>query len=288
MFGFNTNLPSVVSDLPPAMNATTSSEIIRRNLEALHSARENYVKAESSERIRRALRHKIRTSSDEEYHNGEKVFYKRKNTKGWRGPAKVIGQEGKIVLVRHGTGYYRCHPCHLMKAISALKNSSSTQVRLKESPGLSLSRTNDDSSTDEDRDLQDSVVTNENADNGAGVENEQLFDNNAVDGDGFSGDDHGDNVADDNNRVSFDNQEVTNENVTGSESVSAMDDDDVDLTEDNDIASGNTDTNLTDTPRNTGRPKPKMLIEYKLKDGTQGRATVLSKQPKKSGKWGVG
>ena len=36
--------------------------------------------------------------------------------KGWKGPAKVIGQEGKIVLIRHGTAYYRCHPCQLMKA----------------------------------------------------------------------------------------------------------------------------------------------------------------------------
>ena len=48
VFGCNTNLPSVITDLPPALNETTSSEIIRRNLEALHSARENCIKAESS------------------------------------------------------------------------------------------------------------------------------------------------------------------------------------------------------------------------------------------------
>ena len=29
----------------------------------------------------------------------------------------MIGEEGKIVLVRHGTAYYRCHPCHLMKVM---------------------------------------------------------------------------------------------------------------------------------------------------------------------------
>ena len=52
VFGFNTNFPCVISDLPPALEATTSSEIVRKNLEALHSARENYIKAESSERIR--------------------------------------------------------------------------------------------------------------------------------------------------------------------------------------------------------------------------------------------
>ena len=48
VFGFNLNLPSVISDLPPTLERTTSSDTVRRNLEALHSARVNYVKAESS------------------------------------------------------------------------------------------------------------------------------------------------------------------------------------------------------------------------------------------------
>ncbi len=33
------------------------------------------------------------------------------------------------------------------------------------------------------------------------------------------------------------------------------------------------------------KPKPKQYIEYELIDGSGGRATVLSSQPKKSGKW---
>jgi hypothetical protein len=122
VFGFNPNLPNVMSDLPPALDGTTSSDVVRNNLEALHSARENYVKAESSERIRRALRHKTRTYSDQVFVNGELVFYKRLRMKGWRGPAKVIGQEGKIVLLRHGTAYYRCHPCQMMKVLTTTEN----------------------------------------------------------------------------------------------------------------------------------------------------------------------
>ena len=83
----------------------------------MHTARQNFIKAESSEKIRRALRHKVRSFSDNRYENGEKVFYKHVGFKGWRGPVTVIGEEGKIVLVRHGTAYYRCHPCHLMKVM---------------------------------------------------------------------------------------------------------------------------------------------------------------------------
>ena len=56
VFGYNTNTPSVLSDSPPALSSTTSSDIIRNNLNAMHSARKNYMEAEASEKIRRALR----------------------------------------------------------------------------------------------------------------------------------------------------------------------------------------------------------------------------------------
>ena len=115
VFGYNTNLPTVFTDESPALESTTSSDIIRQNLNAMHKARENFVKSEASEKIRRALKHKVRTDANEEFSIGQKVFYKRKNLKGWRGPGAVVGSDWKIVLIRHGTAYYRCHRCHLMK-----------------------------------------------------------------------------------------------------------------------------------------------------------------------------
>ena len=51
VFGFNVNTPTVLTDKLPALTSTTSSEIIRKNLEALHSARQNYIAAELSEKI---------------------------------------------------------------------------------------------------------------------------------------------------------------------------------------------------------------------------------------------
>ena len=42
-------------------------------------------------------------------------FYRRSNDKQWQGPATVIGQENKQILVKHGGVYYRCHSCNLVK-----------------------------------------------------------------------------------------------------------------------------------------------------------------------------
>lgn len=116
VFGRNPNLPSVlVDDLPALESTTTTCDIIRQNMEAMHKAREAFIKTESSERIRRALRHKVRTYSNVVYKNGDKVYYKRKQYKGWKGPATVLGKDGQCVKIKHGSEYCRVHPCHLLK-----------------------------------------------------------------------------------------------------------------------------------------------------------------------------
>ena len=72
VFGFNPNYPSVLHDKLPALE-NSSKDIIRQTTNAIHSARRNYIAAESSERIRRALRHNVRTYSDTVYINGDRV-----------------------------------------------------------------------------------------------------------------------------------------------------------------------------------------------------------------------
>ena len=124
VFGFNPNFPTVLYDKLPAMEVS-SSDIIQKNMNALHSARQNFIAAESSEKIRRALRHKVRTYADVIYENGDRVYYQRKNFKGWKGPAVVLGKDGQFVLVRHGGAYYRVHPCQLMKVKDVTDRSKS-------------------------------------------------------------------------------------------------------------------------------------------------------------------
>ena len=127
VFGMNPNFPSILSDKIPALESQCMSDVVSGNLKCLQVARKNFIQAESSERIRRALKSKVRSYSDEVYENGEKVYYRRKNFKGWKGPAVVIGVDHQMVLVRHGGIMYRCHPCHLMKVRKQSKNEVNAQ-----------------------------------------------------------------------------------------------------------------------------------------------------------------
>ena len=90
------------------------SQIFAKHLSCLHSARQQFIQSESNERIRRALRHKIRISN-ETYEKGDEIFYKKDGNSRWLGPAKVLAQDGKLVFVRHGNQLMRIAPNRLIK-----------------------------------------------------------------------------------------------------------------------------------------------------------------------------
>ena len=75
-----------------------------------------FIETESDERIRRALRSKVR-ASETRFENGDRVYYKRENqnTK-WLGPGKVVFQDGKIVFIRHGGVFVRVSPNRIIKS----------------------------------------------------------------------------------------------------------------------------------------------------------------------------
>lgn len=112
VFGRNPNIPSALTDQPPALEGTTTSEVVRNHINALYSARQAFTKAESSEKIRRGLRKQVRTTPDT-CTAGDKVYYKRPDNKKWRGPGVVIGQDGPVVFVQHGGLLVRIHKCRL-------------------------------------------------------------------------------------------------------------------------------------------------------------------------------
>ena len=88
-----------------------ANDIFRVNLNA---ASKSFLESESSENIWRALKSNVKTYVDEKLLTGDSVYYRRQNCKGWHGPAKVLSKEGQCVLIRHGSVFYRFHPCHLM------------------------------------------------------------------------------------------------------------------------------------------------------------------------------
>ena len=113
VFGINIDTSSILTDQLLALEAATTSDIVRVNLNALHVVRKSFFKAESSKRI--ALRSNVRTYSDEGFVSGDNVYYRRQSCKGWNGPAKVLSKEGQCVLIRHGDIFYWIHAYHLMK-----------------------------------------------------------------------------------------------------------------------------------------------------------------------------
>lgn len=57
-----------------------------------------------------------RVYSEQVFHPGDRVFYKREGKEKWLGPAKVVCQDGKIVFVRHGGVFIRVSPNRLLLA----------------------------------------------------------------------------------------------------------------------------------------------------------------------------
>ena len=112
VLGINSNLPSISSNKLPAMEDIEVSDILRKHLNTLHAARHAYVKSESDERIRRALRHPVRVT-EVEFNQGDKVFYKRYSNR-WRGPASIIGVDGKVAFIKHGSRLVRVPKCRLV------------------------------------------------------------------------------------------------------------------------------------------------------------------------------
>lgn len=126
VFGQNPNLPSVLVDKLPALEGTTVSAKVGEHISALHASRKAFTEAESSERIRRALRKQLRPT-DDMYVTGDKVFYKRADCPEWKGPGVVIGQDGAVVFIRHGGTLVRVHQSRLCKANTQNQESQDKQ-----------------------------------------------------------------------------------------------------------------------------------------------------------------
>ena len=96
-FGHSPNIPTVLSENVCSTNTEYLSDDVRKHLIT---------------RIKRALNSRIYFSESPFYY-GEHVFYWKespdKSAKGWKGPGTVIGFEGKVVVIRHGSFIHRCH-----------------------------------------------------------------------------------------------------------------------------------------------------------------------------------
>ena len=63
-FGKNPNFPAAESNKPPALEGKMTSEIVASNLNAMHAAHQAFIKSESAEKLRRALRYQTHIYSE--------------------------------------------------------------------------------------------------------------------------------------------------------------------------------------------------------------------------------
>ena len=132
VFGKNPVLPNLLLDKPPALTEKkANSKIVEDNLRLMRNAREQFIKMESNEKIRRALNHRTRPSKNKDLNINDKVYFKREGESRWRGPGEIEGIQGKIIFVRYGGYRYRVHECRLQM----IKNINNNELQMIPSNG---------------------------------------------------------------------------------------------------------------------------------------------------------
>ena len=114
VFGQNPRLPNILTDGPPGWEESTVSDKLKMHLQTLHKSRQAFIESESSVRIKRALKAKIRCA-DINLNPGDFVYYVREGQDKWLGPAKVMFQDGKVIFLRHGGFVIRVSANRLIK-----------------------------------------------------------------------------------------------------------------------------------------------------------------------------
>ena len=112
--GRNPTFPFAVENDLPANTSVPVSDVVKNNLNAMHQARESYIKSENSQKLKRSVSSNARTANGAKFFIGDQVFYKRDEAREWKGPASVLGQDGQKVIIKHGPYNVSVHPCRVI------------------------------------------------------------------------------------------------------------------------------------------------------------------------------
>ena len=149
---------------PPALEQRIPSQIMLDNLNAMHAARKDFICNESSEKIRRALLRQVREDDISHVYTGDSVYYKRVGEDMWHGPGKVIGRDGKEVLVKHGGYYVKVHTCRLQKSAIASPSLEMTTINPESVPAPDTS--DEEEIGEENEDVTEELEETEEGDQG--------------------------------------------------------------------------------------------------------------------------
>ena len=95
VFGESPKLPSVFTAGPPGLEEVVMNKKIAEHINAMHSAREAFIKCESDKVLKQALKSRIYVQG-KNIVPGDWIYFKN-NTKKWEGPVKITTKDGKLL-----------------------------------------------------------------------------------------------------------------------------------------------------------------------------------------------
>ena len=111
------------------------------HIATLHAARRAFLIAKSSNKLKVAMRKQTRQSGHI-YSIGDEVYHNRDNSNMWKGPSKVLGQDGPVVFLRHGSHYIKAHVCR----VQLTKSNSTDNDKANSKPTFNTNKSYDNSS----------------------------------------------------------------------------------------------------------------------------------------------
>ncbi len=108
VYGRVPSIPNIIDEPPNVIEIKSHSKALEDQLKAMHECRAAFMKSQNCEKLKQALRTKMRTAQHN-YSHGDYVYYRREKDDKWLGPAKVVYQDGKVICVRHGRYFGQVH-----------------------------------------------------------------------------------------------------------------------------------------------------------------------------------
>ena len=120
VLGRNCNLPSLLETKNLAsLNEATVSEVVADHMNALASARKEFIKVERDVRIKRALKSRVPGYNDDVLLPGDIVYFKRLKTKDFLGPGTVMCNVDQSIIIKYGGKIIRLHRSKVLKKDTA-------------------------------------------------------------------------------------------------------------------------------------------------------------------------
>ena len=101
VYGSNPRIPGILTSTPASLENEFVSKDVKHHIRNLLSAREAFRKADNDERLKRILKGKIHPSNNQILESGDIVSFKEHDKNKWSGPGKVLGTDGKVVLIKY-------------------------------------------------------------------------------------------------------------------------------------------------------------------------------------------